>query len=171
MRIARMLGGKVLAVAIALTMLPAAIPANVPLVGATAAKADPYWGGGRRYYRGGGPGYYGGGPRYYRGGGPGYYGGPRYYGGGPRYYRHRHNNGGAAIAGAILGLGVGAAIASANQPRYVAPRYAAPRYAAPAYGVRPWTREWYRYCAARYRSFDPGSGTFQPYNGPRQMCR
>ncbi|WP_082659439.1 BA14K family protein [Aureimonas sp. AU40] len=168
MRIARMLGGKVLAVAIALTMLPAAIPANVPIVGATAAKADPYWGGGYGYrpYRGG-PGYYRGGPGPgYYGGGPGYYGGPRYYGGGPRYYRHRHNNGGAAIAGAILGLGVGAAIASANQPRYVAPRYAAP-----AYGLRPWTRDWYRYCASRYRSFDPGSGTFQPYNGPRQLCR
>jgi len=165
MRIARMLGGKVMAVAIALTMLPAAIPANVPLVGTSQAKADPYWGGGGyRHYRGG-PGYYRGGPRYY-GGGPGYYGGPRYYGGGPRYYRHRHNNGGAAIAGAILGLGVGAAIASANQPRYVAPRYAAP-----AYGPRPWTRDWYQYCSARYRSFDPGSGTFQPYNGPRQLCR
>lgn len=161
MRIARMLGGKVLAVAIALTMLPAALPANVPLVGGSAAKADPYWGGyGRHHYRGGG--YYRGGPGYY--GGPRYYGGQRYYGG-PRYYR-RHNNGGAAVAGAILGLGVGAAIASANQPRYVAPRYAAP-----SYGLRPWTREWYRYCANRYRSFDARSGTFQPYNGPRQMCR
>ncbi|WP_153005329.1 BA14K family protein [Aureimonas ureilytica] len=168
MRIVRMLGGKVLAAAIALTMLPAAVPAQVPLVGVSTAKADPYWGGyGRHHYRGG-PGYYGG-PRYY--GGQGYYGGPRYYEGGPRYYRHRHNNGGAAIAGAILGLGVGAAIASANQPRYVAPRYAAPRYAAPAYGLRPWSRDWYRYCSSRYRSFDPGSGTFQPYNGPRQFCR
>lgn len=154
MRVMKLLGGKALAVAIALTMLPAALPANVPLVGITAAKADPYWGGPRPYYRG-----YGG-PR------RGYYG-HRGYRGGPRYYRRHHNSGGAAIAGAIVGLGVGAAIASAAQPRY-AP---APRYAAPAYAPRPWTREWYRYCSARYRSFDAGSGTFQPYHGPRQLCR
>lgn len=36
---------------------------------------------------------------------------------------------------------------------------------------RPWTDAWYRYCAKKYRSFDPGSGTFQPYEGPRRMCR
>lgn len=169
MRIPKWLAGRTLAAALALTMVPAALPSNVPLVGATAAKADPYY----RYGPGGFRGGHGwqGGHRYY-GGGPRYYGGSRYYGG-PRYgYGHRgyrRNNGGAAIAGAIVGLGVGAAIASAAQPRYVerAPRY----YAAPAYRAEPWTREWYRYCAQRYRSFDPASGTFQPYNGPRQLCR
>jgi len=168
MRIPKIIGGKLVAIALALTMLPAALPTTTPLVGVSSAKADPF-------YRGGG-GHYGGGygPRSYgRGhyGGHRYYGGPRYYGGGRDYYRHRGNRGGSALAGAIVGLGVGAAIASAAQPRYYdAPRYA-PRYAAPAYAARPWTRDWYRYCAARYRSFDPGSGTFQPYNGPRQLCR
>jgi hypothetical protein len=41
------------------------------------------------------------------------------------------------------------------------------------YDDRPpaWTREWYAYCASKYRSFDPPSGTFQPYYGPRQLCR
>ncbi|HDO52517.1 MAG TPA: BA14K family protein, partial [Rhizobiales bacterium] len=29
----------------------------------------------------------------------------------------------------------------------------------------------YNYCSQRYRSFDPRSGTFQPYNGPRRLCR
>lgn len=160
MSFAKMFGAKVLAGALALTLLPAAIPAQTPLVGVTAAKADPF-------YRGYG-GYYGGGPRYWRGHRGGYYGGPRgYYGGHRGYYRHRRGSAGPAIAGAIVGLGVGAAIASSAQPRY----YAAPRYAAPAYGPRPWTREWYNYCAARYRSFDARSGTFQPYNGPRQLCR
>ncbi|WP_061931094.1 BA14K family protein [Aureimonas sp. AU22] len=164
MRIPKWLGGRALAVALALTMVPAALPSTTPLVGVTAAKADPYYRYGHGGFRGGhgwnrGRGYYGG--------------GPRYYGGGPRYgYRdrgYRRHNGGAAIAGAIVGLGVGAAIASAAQPRYVerAPRY----YAAPAYRAAPWTREWYNYCSQRYRSFDPRSGTFQPYNGPRQLCR
>ena len=36
---------------------------------------------------------------------------------------------------------------------------------------RAWTRAWYRYCSNRYRSFDPGDGTFQPYRGPRRLCR
>lgn len=162
MTLGRWLGAKVLAGALALTMIPAALPAQAPLVGISQAQADPF-------YRGYGRGYYGGGPRYYRGG-YGYRGGPRgYYGGGRGYYRgdryyghRRRGSAGPAIAGAIVGLGVGAAIASANQPRY---------YAAPAYGPRPWTREWYNYCASRYRSFDARSGTFQPYNGPRQVCR
>jgi len=35
----------------------------------------------------------------------------------------------------------------------------------------PWTPEWYDYCASRYRSFDPASGTFQPYHGRRRLCR
>ena len=35
----------------------------------------------------------------------------------------------------------------------------------------PWTQQWYAYCTSKYRSFDPASGTFQPYHGPRQLCR
>lgn len=164
MRISSLFGGRVLAAALALTMLPTALPSATPLVGISSAKADPFYRHGHRGYGYGGPGHFRG--------GRGYYGGPRYYGNRSYYrdrgyYRHR-NSGGAALAGAIVGLGVGAAIASANQPRYYQP---APRYAAPAYRAAPWSREWYRYCAARYRSFDPASGTFQPYNGPRQLCR
>ncbi|WP_244631022.1 BA14K family protein [Aureimonas sp. ME7] len=159
MRISKLWGGRVLAAVLAFTMVPAALPSATPLVGVTAAKADPFY----RHHRGG-PGW--GGPRYY--GNRGYYGGRGYYGN-RGYYRHRGHSGGAAVAGAIVGLGVGAAIASAAQPRYV--ERPVRRYAAPAYRAEPWSREWYRYCAARYRSFDPGSGTFQPYNGPRQFCR
>ena len=77
---------------------------------------------------------------FYRGGyGRGFYGGG--YGGGYRGY----GGGGGLALGAILGLGVGAAIVGANQPRYYAPPpvyyapppayYAPPpRYYAPAYG-------------------------------------
>jgi hypothetical protein len=60
--------------------------------------------------------------------------------------------------------------------------YVGPGGPAQSYGVRapvvvyddrpaPWTREWYAYCTSKYRSFDPPSGTFQPYHGPRQLCR
>ena len=57
-----------------------------------------------------------------------------------------------------------------------APRYR--RYEEPVYrevyndyAPEPWTPDWYSYCASKYRSFDVNTGTFQPYNGPRQVCR
>lgn len=34
----------------------------------------------------------------------------------------------------------------------------------------PWTREWYRYCENRYRSFNPNSGTFTGYDGVQRFC-
>ena len=95
--------------------------------------------------------------------------------------------------GAAIGLGAAAIIAGSHrrnhyydygyQPRpyyYAPPRrtyyYSPPPVAyvpAPAYAYAPapWTPAWYNYCSGRYRSFDPRSGTFQPYNGPRKLCR
>lgn len=131
----------VLALAVGLTAAPVALPAGTPVIGVTPAEA------GHRHHR--------------------------------RYRHHRHHDGfdigAAAVIGGILGLGLGIAIA---EPRYYHdPYYAGPR---PLYrvsprayrhGPRPWSRAWYRYCHSRYRSFDARSGTFQPYHGPRQMCR
>lgn len=47
----------------------------------------------------------------------------------------------------------------------------APRdnYAA-AGSIEPWTNEWYRYCAQRYRSFKPATGTFRGYDGLDHFC-
>jgi hypothetical protein len=93
----------------------------------------------------------------------------------PHYYKHhkrRHDNRDAFIAGAI-GLAAGTIIGNAiTTPRYAAPAptyYNAPRVV--TYRPAPWTPAWYRYCSEKYRSFDPRSGTFQPYHGPRQLCR
>ena len=111
--------------------------------------------GGYRGYRhyGGGPGYYGyGGPRYY-----GYgsrrnygYGGPRYYGYGSGYYGYDDGfDGGAAIAGGIIGLAAGALLSGAlNHPH--------------SYGGS---------CSARFRSYDPASGTYLGRDGRRHACR
>lgn len=55
------------------------------------------------------------------------------------------------------------------QPIYQAPRYdyrPTYRYA----GMEPWTPSWYRACSARYRSFNPSSGTFTGYDGQRHFC-
>ncbi|KQT80318.1 hypothetical protein ASG54_06980 [Aureimonas sp. Leaf460] len=167
-----------IAAAVALSVAPLAIPASVPVVGISQAQAQYYgegrhWRGDRDFYRG---------DRDFYRGDRGYYRGDRGYYRGDRGYRHRNNNG-AAIAAGVIGLGLGAAIASAAQPRYVyrdAPVYyrdapvryrPAPRAVYAGGRYEPWSRAWYNYCSARYRSFDGRSGTFQPYNGPRQFCR
>ena len=101
-------------------------------------------------------------PKFYRQGNYAYYNGHR----GDRH-RHpgwRYYNGywfplAAFAAGALIGGAVAA------QPRYVDP---GPRYVAPARsGINP---RHYEYCAARYRSYDSYSNTFQPNHGPRQQC-
>ena len=106
-------------------------------------------------------------------------------------WRHHHNND-AWVGGAVglaTGLVVGSAIANANQPRYYydEPRYAEPVYkpeyeAVPVYrappryyapvraGIEPWTPQWQRYCSYRYRTFDPGTGTFIGNDGREHFC-
>ncbi len=109
------------------------------------------------------------------------------------------NNDDALLLG-IIGLAAGAIITGAimsdparqrnRAPRYVEPapdRYRdhgpsaghydrdyyppAPRddYAA-AGRIEPWTNEWYRYCAQKYRSFKPATGTFRGYDGQDHFC-
>ncbi|HEU4985946.1 MAG TPA: BA14K family protein [Rhizobiaceae bacterium] len=103
------------------------------------------------------------------------------------HWRHRHHHhGGDALAAGAIGLAVGAlAGAALSQPR-PAPVYV-DRYYPPAPPVRyhyrpapevvyvreapePWTRGWYRECSIRYRSFDPGTGTYLGYDGREHFC-
>ncbi|MCX5497076.1 BA14K family protein [Kaistia dalseonensis] len=115
-----------------------------------------------QWYGRGGPGW--GGPGW---GGPGWHGGPPppppgggYYYRGPRYYGGWYGNpGAAAAAGAIVGLGLGAAIAS--QPSY---GYEVP----PPRGVA-W-RNHVSYCEDRYRSYNPSTDTFIGYDGRAYRC-
>ena len=94
--------------------------------------------------------------------------------------RYHHHHGGAAVAG-LFGFAAGAILGSAlSQPRYY--HYREPVYVAPppvvyepspvysAY-AEPWSPEWYAYCDARYRSFDPASGYFRGYDGHYHLCR
>jgi BA14K-like protein. len=85
---------------------------------------------------------------------PGYYRGHRGY----RHHRpgYRYHNGywfplAAFTAGAIIGGAIAAPPAAPRASGGLNPRH-------------------YQWCAARYRSFDSYSNTFQPYNGPRQTC-
>lgn len=122
------------------------------------------------------------GPRH--GHGHGWHGGPGHGHWGPHHRRpkhRRHNNNGAALAAGIIGLAAGAVIIGAlSQPRHAPPvRYHSPvrtpglHDPLPVRSVRyePWTPAWYEYCAAKYRSFKPATGTFTTYGGEQRFCR
>lgn len=111
---------------------------------------------------------------------------------------HRGNDVGAAVALGVIGLATGAIIGGAlsapraepeiiYDPRYPrhygggveyfdpADRRAGYRPAAPvveydAYPA-PYSGEWYRYCAEKYRSFNPQTGTYTTYSGEQRVCR
>lgn len=101
--------------------------------------------------------------------------------GGGGYRRgHGGSNVGAAVAAGIAGLAAGAIIAGSAPRRGYVYEEPAPAYGLPAgaayvdddYGAPPpWTPDWYAWCAQRYRSFDPRSGTYLAYDGRRYMCQ
>jgi len=112
---------------------------------------------------------------------------------------HNRNLDGALVAGA-LGLAAGAILLGSvndrrdprviyNEPDYyepdveyypVRPR---PRVIRPPVyservivyredraGFEPWSREWFRYCSNRYRSFNADTGTYRGYDGRDHFC-
>jgi hypothetical protein len=107
--------------------------------------------------------------------------------GGRQVRRGGGNAAGAAVAAGVAGLVIGGIIASQNRPQrgyrtyeepyqdryqqHYQPVYQEPQYVQQGYGLTPWTQDWYDYCAQRYRSFDPRSGTFVSYDGRRYMCQ
>lgn len=110
---------------------------------------------------------------YHRGHGGGYHGHHHQ----PKPHVKKRDNTGAAVAAGIIGLAAGAIIlgatsqASRPAPVYVPP--APPR--GPAYpaqvGYQPWSPAWYQYCSAKYRSFNPQTGTFTTYQGVQKFCQ
>ena len=80
------------------------------------------------------------------------YGYGRGYGYGPRYgYGRRGYGGGAVLGGLAAGAIIGGAIAAGSAANAAANNNAA-------------------YCAQRYRSYDPGSGTYLSTDGNRYAC-
>jgi len=77
------------------------------------------------------------------------------------HHRHGYYGGGAALGGFAAGALLGGALAS--QPYYYGPRTyygPAPVYEDDAVG----------YCASRFRSYDPRSGTYLGNDGYRHPC-
>jgi hypothetical protein len=145
---------KISSVVMAAVIGVAAVAASVS--GASAQNFSNGWGPNNCGPRGCGPGWHGGGPGWHGGPPRGYGPGPRYYHGGGYYYG---NPGVGIAAGALLGLGVGAAIASSNQGGYEV---------APPQGVA-W-RNHVDYCEDQYRSYDPRTDTFLGYDGQAYRC-
>jgi hypothetical protein len=91
--------------------------------------------------------------------------------GGPRYGYRRGwgggwDNGGAAAAAGIAGLATGAILGGVlSQPRTVVEEPVYGGY--PAYGGGG---DAVGYCAQRFRSYDPASGTYLGYDGLRHPC-
>ncbi len=122
--------------------------------------------------------------------------GGRWHGNG--WNRHHHNHSGAYLGAGIAGLATGALLGGLfagpgygyywpgfygsgyygqryygsgyyyNRPYIYRPPL---RYVVPGGGYAMWSPAWYSYCESRYRSFDPGSGTFLGYDGLRHYCR
>jgi BA14K-like protein len=142
---------------------------GTPMAGAPSGN---FGGGG---VRGGGSGFSG-----RSGGGPvtSYSGGGRYYGGGGYRGGGRYYNRGPGAAGIGFGLAAGALIGSAivagSSPYYTDEVYAYDD--APGYAVAPGTvyvapgGDDVASCAARFRSYDPASGTYLGYDGLRHPC-
>ncbi len=113
--------------------------------------------------------------------------------------RHHRINDEALILGA-LGLATGALIIGSmnerrdsrviyNEPDYIDPdvdyypEQPRPRVIRPPLrhpkvvyyrdyeaSYEPWSREWFRYCSNRYRSFNANTGTYRGYDGRDHFC-
>jgi len=74
---------------------------------------------------------------------------------------------GAPVAGGLIaGAIIGGALADPYGPGYYGPGYGAPPPV--AYGPPP--GDDIAYCMQRFRSYDPGSGTYLGYDGYRHPC-
>ena len=96
---------------------------------------------------------------------PGYYGGPAYYNGpiyyDPPPYRYLPPPPYPYRSGAYV-----------VPPRYYRPGYYRPGYyRPPVYRPVQWSPEWIAYCARKYKSFNPRTGTYRTYSGRIRMCR
>ncbi len=85
-----------------------------------------------------------------------------------QWRRHHHRgggwgDGGAVIGGLAAGAIIGGALAAQQRPYYYDRGY--------AYGPAPvYGGDEVSYCMSRFRSYDPGSGTYLGYDGYRHPC-
>jgi hypothetical protein len=85
-----------------------------------------------------------------------------------RWYHHGYHHGGGAFAGFAAGALIGGALAGAGPYGYGPYGYG---YApGPYYGSGYAGGGAVQYCLSRFKSYDPGSGTYLGYDGARHPC-
>jgi hypothetical protein len=82
--------------------------------------------------------------------------------------RDRHDDYATGIMGFLGGMAVGSALD--NNGRIPVIRQQPERYEPRPVALRPWSSSWYRWCDARYRSFDPRTGTYVGFDGRKRFC-
>ncbi|XIA62682.1 BA14K family protein [Bradyrhizobium sp. TZ2] len=102
-----------------------------------------------------------------RGGGAAVAGGGYYRGGGYGYHRHRHHRGGF-WPGVAVGVGIGSAYGYYGSPYYYDDPY---YYDESVVAAAPVGDDAAAYCAQKYKSYDPASGTYLGYDGQRHPAR
>jgi BA14K-like protein len=159
--------------------------------GGPAAGAARPAGAGGPHFNAGGPHLGAGGPQFNAGGPHPGAGGPQFNQGGGHFaggggYRRGGGGGGGFIPGAIAGAVIGGAVAASQGPYYNSYGYYnndGPYYAGTPYYNAPYDDgstvveaapqgddDAVAYCMQRYRSYDPGSGTFLGNDGLRHPC-
>ena len=114
------------------------------------------------------------------------WGGPRRHWSDDRVVVRHHRKNNDALVGGLIGLTAGLIIMDmVNKPRPQPVYRPAPQVydypPAPATprvryveeyggGLEPWSRDWYRYCSDRYRSFNAETGTFRGHDGRDHFC-
>lgn len=92
--------------------------------------------------------------------------------GGGYHGGYRRGGGGGAIAGFAAGAILGGVLAA--QPGYYGQGYYGQGYYGPGYVEAPGYVEGggdaVGYCMSRFKSYDPGSGTYLGYDGARHPC-
>lgn len=94
-----------------------------------------------------------------------------------RHYRRRGSDLGFALGATGLFLGLSALAARPYYNGYYG------GYSGGSYGgysgavsnncsrFEPWSTPWYRCCSAKYRTFDPRTGTYNAYSGRTRFCQ
>ncbi|MTI16228.1 BA14K family protein [Rhodobacteraceae bacterium RKSG542] len=80
-------------------------------------------------------------------------------------HKHKHYKGikpSTAFAIGAMGFIAGAMIASQPKAKTRVTHRTAPK---------PWTPQWYAYCARKFRSFNADTGLYTTYSGKKRMCR
>lgn len=95
----------------------------------------------------------------------------------PAPKKRKNNNAGAAVAAGVIGLAAGAILLGAASrqaqaaPPPVYPVAPVPGPVSPQAGYQPWSPAWYQYCSAKFRSFNPATGTYTTYSGVQRFCQ